>query len=451
MYRLFLALRYLRSRLVNLIAVGGVAAGVAVLIVVTSVMDGFRARVLQSIRGNLSDITLTPMFPEDQPLPDYEWLDQQIRATRGVQVQATSPVCEQPVFYLFQRGFMGQRGDFTAAGWGVHQMRAYGIDWARESRTSELPTFIVAANDEENPFHSPRAIDREKEGAVMVSQTFAERFLGLGSEQFPTPEDLLETDVGITFLTVLEDQGNGGGRTGKIDAKYDTYQLPISAIYNADDTSMDHARVFMERRVLARLARLDPYQIIRVKLEDGQEAADAKMIFYREFPGFAPQTWRDQRRQYLKAVANEKVLLVIVLSFIVLLGGFIILATLTLTVVEKTRDIGVLTALGAHRSGVLSMFLGTGLLIGVIGSIVGLFLGWLFTKNVNGIKDFLEDNFGIQIFPPDIYLFDQIPTVWHWPTVFWIMGGSILVSFFAGFIPALRAARMDPVKALRYE
>ena len=112
---------------------------------------------------------------------------------------------------------------------------------------------------------------------------------------------------------------------------------------------------------------------------------------------------------------------------------------------------GVLTALGAHRNGVLSMFLGTGLLIGVIGSLLGLLGGWLFTKNVNGVKDFLEDNFGVQIFPPDIYLFDQIPTVWHWPTVFWIMGGSILVSFFAGFIPALRASRMDPVKALRYE
>jgi lipoprotein-releasing system permease protein len=145
------------------------------------------------------------------------------------------------------------------------------------------------------------------------------------------------------------------------------------------------------------------------------------------------------------------VLLVIVLSFIVLLGGFIILATLTLTVVEKTRDIGVLTALGAYRSGVLSMFLGTGLLIGVIGAFLGLLLGWLFTDNVNGVKEFLDERFGIQIFPPDIYLFPDIPTIWHWPSVLTIMAGSVLVAFLAGFVPALRAARMDPVKALRYE
>jgi lipoprotein-releasing system permease protein len=150
------------------------------------------------------------------------------------------------------------------------------------------------------------------------------------------------------------------------------------------------------------------------------------------------------------AVRTERVLLVIVLSFIVLLSGFIILATLTLTVVEKTRDIGVLAALGASRSGILSIFLRNGLFIGVIGSLLGLGLGALLVDNLNPIKEFF-DRRGIHLFPPHIYLFTEIPTVWDWPTVLTIMGGSVAVAFAAGFLPALRASRLDPVVALRHE
>jgi lipoprotein-releasing system permease protein len=149
-------------------------------------------------------------------------------------------------------------------------------------------------------------------------------------------------------------------------------------------------------------------------------------------------------------VDNEKVLLVIVLSFIILLGGFIILATLTLTVVEKTKDIGVVAALGAGRRGILAIFLFNGLLIGVLGAILGLALGYVFTDNVNWVKDRLHD-LGVDVFPKNIYHFDQIPTVWDWPSILSIMAGSVLIAFLAGLLPALRAARLDPVAALRYE
>ena len=83
--------------------------------------------------------------------------------------------------------------------------------------------------------------------------------------------------------------------------------------------------------------------------------------------------------------------------------------------------------------------------------VLGVLLGWLFNSNVNGVKDFMSDNFGVQLFPHDIYLFREIPTVWDWSTVLVIAGGSIAMAFVAGLIPAFRAARMDPVKALRYE
>ena len=167
-------------------------------------------------------------------------------------------------------------------------------------------------------------------------------------------------------------------------------------------------------------------------------------------PGITVQTWEEVRAPYLRAVNNEKVLLLIVLSFIILLAGFTILATLTLTVVEKTRDIGLLKAIGATTGGVLSLFLRSGLMIGVFGGVLGIGLGRLVERNVNGIKDALSE-IGIQIFPPDIYLFREIPHEWGWTSVAAIFAGGVGIAFLAGLPPALRAARMDPVVALRHE
>lgn len=482
MYRLFLAQRYLKSRLVNLIAVGGVMFGVAVLIVVTSVMDGFRAKVLTVLRGSLSDIVLVPMIPDGEALPAYELVDARLR--EDPRVRATSPELTRQIFYLYPA--TGSRG-LVVEGHAIQDMTAVGIDFDREREVSDIEEFLIASNDPAQPFFSERALDRvidgKPTGTVLVSRTFAEKFLGLG-QHFADARDLLDVPLQLTFLDIGAvaapadgpgaTQGRAAGpeasgdpdggdapppeapppavRVRSITAAAPTITFIISGVYDAEDTSLDLGRVFMERGRLADVAHIDdPYHSIRVKLKDHRDAAQVKQDFTKQYPDFQTTIWQDHRRQYLRAVNNEKVLLLIVLSFIVLLGGFIILATLTLTVVEKTKDIGVLAALGSTRRGILSLFVGTALLIGVMGSLLGVGLGWLFTSNVNAIKDFLAERMGVQIFPADIYLFREIPTIWDWPAIAWIVGGSILMSLVAGLIPALRAARMDPVRALRYE
>ncbi len=494
MYRLFLSQRYLRSRLVNLIAVGGVMFGVAVLIVVTSVMDGFRSRVMSALRGNLSDIVMTPLLPEGQALPPYETMDAAIR--KDPRVVATSPQTERIVFYLYPA--TGAR-QLVVNGHAVQELSAVGIDFDREKKVSAISRYLVAAEDPEHPFRSRRADEARDRlgGTVLVSRTFAKSFLGL-EQGYLLPKDLIGTEIQITFLDLggapgwmppalhppsgaspddpqaSEDgvppppppPGPGPGAGGPpgpsnappsldpadIRASSRGIGFVISGVYDGDDTSLDATRLYFDQATLRKVAGIqDEYHVIRVKLRDPDTSQAVKSDFQQRFPSFETTVWQDHRRQYLRAVNNEKVLLMIVLSFIVLLGGFIILATLTLTVVEKTRDIGVLAALGANRSGILSLFVGTALLIGTIGALFGVGLGWLFTDNVNTIKDFLANRMGIQIFPADIYLFREIPTVWDWSSVLWIAGGSVLMAVAAGVVPALRAARMDPVRALRYE
>lgn len=465
MYRLFLAFRYLRSRLVNLISVGGVMAGVAVLISVVAIMDGFQERVRTVVRGTLSHIIMTPTA-DPAELPAFAKLEDSLKAA-DPHVRAASPHVILPIFYEYETNV---RSVTQMNGRALHQMEADGIDWAHERHVSEIESQILVAYDKERPFFHPVAAEREKT-TVLVSRTFAERFMlgqydlegepvhpyGALNDLFGAPlegekmlagcRELIGQELRILWPSVDEEDGSEQRSiTGN------SKNLIITGVYDAHDAVEDNVRLFIEIDQAREMASLEfEYLRANVRLDDYENAAAVKIALSERYGHlFLVETWEDQKADFLRAVNNEKVLLVIVLSFIVLLGGFIILATLTMTVVEKTRDIGIVGALGASRFGILSIFVWNGLLIGIIGAVLGLGLGAWFTDNVNWVKARLED-VGVQIFPPDIYHFREIPTVWDWSSVFLIMGGSVLVAFFAGILPAFRAARLDPVKALRYE
>ena len=153
----------------------------------------------------------------------------------------------------------------------------------------------------------------------------------------------------------------------------------------------------------------------------------------------------------LAAVQMETTILNILLFLIIAVAGFGILATFFMIVVEKTRDIGILKSLGATSRGVMSIFLGYGLSLGCVGSGVGMVLGLLFVVNINRIADVLETITGREVFDPTIYYFQEIPTIIQAHTVAWIVAGAMLIAVMASVLPALRAARMHPVEALRYE
>jgi len=194
---------------------------------------------------------------------------------------------------------------------------------------------------------------------------------------------------------------------------------------------------------------------IQLKLTDTANLNAIRDRLRERFPpdvyAYTIQTWRDMQGPLLAAVRLETTILNILLFLIIAVAGFGILATFFMIVVEKTRDIGTLKALGASGGGVMSIFLSYGLLLGIVGSGVGLIGGLLFVENINEIAGLIEKITGQEVFDPTVYYFSEIPTIVEPLTLLWVMAGAVAIATTASVLPAMRAARMHPVAALRFE
>jgi lipoprotein-releasing system permease protein len=192
---------------------------------------------------------------------------------------------------------------------------------------------------------------------------------------------------------------------------------------------------------------------IQIKLATGADLEVVRDKLRKAFPPelYAVSTWRDKQGPLLSAVDMEMAVLNILLFLIVAVAGFGILAIFFMIVVEKTRDIGILKAIGAGSSGIAGIFLGYGLALGMVGGGAGMALGLAITWNINQIRQAVEWWTGQRVFDPSIYYFFNIPTIVDPFTVSWIIAGAMGIAVGASVLPAFRAARLHPVEALRHE
>ena len=192
---------------------------------------------------------------------------------------------------------------------------------------------------------------------------------------------------------------------------------------------------------------------IQIKLKDFADAPEVIERLQAVFPPgiFTIKTWEQKQGPLLAAVEIETGILNVLLFLIIAVAGFGILAIFFMIVVEKTRDIGILKALGASSSGVMSIFLSYGLALGVVGSGVGVALGLLFVRYINEIEAVIAAITGRKVFDDKVYYFPQIPTRVDPGMLIWVTIGAIAIAVLASVFPARRAARLRPVESLRYE
>jgi len=234
----------------------------------------------------------------------------------------------------------------------------------------------------------------------------------------------------------------------------------IVDLYESKMSEYDSQFVFVPIEKLQELrGMIDPatgarlVSSIQIKLKPGADGNMVRDLLRAKFRPelYAVFTWRDKQGPLLAAVHMETAILNVLLFLIICVSGFGILAIFFMIVVEKTRDIGILKSLGASGQGVMGIFLSYGLLLGLSGSAAGLILGLLFVRYINQIADWLGKLTGRPLFDPQIYYFYKIPTVVQPGTVGWIVLGAVTIAVLASVLPALRAAILHPVEALRYE
>ncbi len=469
MYKIFLSLRYFRSRLINIIPVVCMTLGVMALIVILSVMDGFQAQLRATLRGTLSDLIIRVNYESD-----FEKWREVLMSVDGV--TAVSPHLK--TFCLVAEIPPAARPGDVERGAMMDGAMVLGVDAGLEAQVSSFRDYLMwrekgkpraewqpSTVDVEAPFrvYNPRWDDR---AGVILGRPLAERLGVRRPRRLPPAEDgTPRAEYDRIYLTTMV-------RTDD-ERRYRAEQMDfcVTGIYESGNQELDQHTAYMDRRDAKKFFQysLDPAEI-RVELKDyeGQKTAVKQLLVDRRAEVFARTvkpgtawpsyllpysvlTWEDERRAFLSAINNEKGLIAIIAGMAFVVTGFMIFSILSMIVTMKTRDIGILKALGATTGGVMRIFLVNGLMVGVVGGLGGLGLGLLFVKNINGIKEFLNRLFGWEPFPQNIYLFSEIPTRIIPMEVITVSVMALVVALLGAILPALKAARLDPVESLRYE
>jgi lipoprotein-releasing system permease protein len=466
MYKYLLCWRYLRTRYIALASIVSVMLGVATMIVVNSVMAGFSSKMRDRLHGVLADIVVESRNLDGFDSP--EAVMDLVRKVAGDQVQAMAPTCEMYALLTFYVGDQPYTRQVQLIGVQPEQ-RAKTGDFAEFLQDEEgrrlPPSFAITDElklrnprgallgqiDPDDPFAADLRREMEEEtphhGAIIGAAIASIRRPGANRDTYIVPRG---SRVILTFPT--------GGKEPQ--PAHDAFL--VTGFFKSGMSEYDSSHVYVPLERLQYLRKLGDgkghgkVNQIQVKTKAGvpldELALRLQIALERVQPyQYVVSTWEQKQGPLLAAVSVEQSILNILLFFIIAVAGFGILAIFAMIVVEKTRDIGVLKALGASTAGVRGIFLGYGLSLGLVGSGVGMAAGLLFVHYINEIESALSALTGRKVFDDTIYYFDKIPTLVNPWTVASIVGGALFIAVAASVWPAQRAASLHPVKALRYE
>ncbi len=469
MYKLLLCWRYLLTRYLALACVISVMLGVATLIVVNSVMAGFSAKLRDRLHGLLSDVVIESIGYEGFNDPDGKMA--MIRNDPYLHDKVEAITASMEIFAMIHFDYNG--GTITRP---VHLI---GVDAKTRAEVGGFSEYLVFQKDSprptfemgkearrqyqlnnpprlsiidpvdtplpgEKPPPDPPPVQAYVPHGIMIGYALAHvRRKDSHADSEEKDFALLKPGDDVTVITA------GGAKLAPVQAGF-----TVVDFIKTEMSEYDGNYVFVPLDYLQHIRAMDDRATaLQIRLKDYGDALAIRDYLQKLFPkeSYLVSTWEDKQGPLLGAISIEKGLMNILLFLIIAVAGFGILAIFTMIVSEKTRDIGILKALGASSGGIMHIFLGYGLLLGMIGALLGTGIGLELTWHINDIEKALSHYTGTDIFPRSIYYFDRIPTdVQTWSVVL-INGGALLIAVLFSIFPALRAALLHPVKALRYE
>lgn len=410
MFEWMVAARYLRARraegFISVIATFsllGIALGVATLIVVLSVMNGFREELLTRILGLEGHLTVQSL---SGPLTDFDDLAARVSSVSGV-------VGVRPVIY----GEVMATAERSADGALVRGIRL--DDLRSDGTVSE--GIITGSLD---------TIDLSND--VIIGYRLAQK---------------LDVRVG-DIVTLLSPQGT----PSPIGTVPRSRAYRIGAIFDVGMLQYDSRQIFMPIGAAQIFFRTgNGVSALEVRLDDPDDVKRARERIFSMTGGARLTDWQQINNHYFNALQVERNVMFLILTLIILVAAFNIISSLIMLVKDKGSDIAILRTMGATRGMIMRIFFIAGASVGVVGTLAGLALGLAFAANIEAIRHWLESLTGTELFAAEIYFLSQLPAKVDPTEVVTVVLMAITLSLLATIYPSWRAARLDPVEALRYE
>jgi lipoprotein-releasing system permease protein len=419
MYKFFIALRYLKKKKSSYIAIAAVVLSVMTYIVVLSVMSGFDRELRMRIRGTLAHVIILKMGG----LYAFDNYKEVMETLKGFEhVKASAPFMEGPALARIRgsREFAYFRG----------------IDPVLEAKVGDFASYIGKFGKKPEDLLK---VHGEAQTASIFGGTELLRLAPGDPEK--QPESFVPEGEKITLVTVKG--------WDKISVK----AFVVEGRFQSGMYDFDKTFVYIPLEAAQELVG-SPNAVtgISLHLDDYRYGPQVRDELQKQLgPGYFVQTWEDVRKTFLRAVTLERRVMALILLCFLIVAAFCIMAILRMIVFIIARDIGILKALGATQTGILSIFLFKGFSIGFIGAAIGVAFGLGIIARINWFEHKLYLITGWRPFPPEVYYFDKIPTEVNAWGIAIIAGVAIGLSILASVYPAIKAARLDPVEILRYE
>ena len=392
--------RFLKARkkdgflnIISIFSFIGISLGVAVLIIVMSVMNGFRTELIDKIVGFNAHAVVKPY--------------------------------EKPLDFMSDKDFA--KGIFSNDGEAV-------IFYKNNTKGVLLKGYL------ENDFKDLEISNNEK---FFGSRNLKENTISIGRDL----SNILELDIGDEVSIT-----SPSGVQTLIGSLPKQKLFLINSIFESGLSEYDENIAYINLKTLEDFFDKDKnLRFTEYYFEDPKNIEYHKENLMNLYPDAYVYTWADMNSSLFSALKVERNVMFIILSLIIIVAAFNIISGLTILVKNKTRDIAILKSIGVLNKSIVKIFFLVGVIIGTTATIFGIFLGILFSIYIEEFRQFLSSTFNISLFPEEIYFLSKMPYEINMSLIFLISICSILITIIVSIFPALKAARMDPVKSLKYE